>query len=200
MHPVLVLAKIFYILVHKYVTNTAKSVYPNNLNQTMKQLLPILLLLSFCGCGSQSDHKRGDVDLEAEEELILKTWEDWPEKVKSANIDTASFYWADDAMLMAQGQPTMKGKDQIKQLMSFMQKMPGFKMTWDEKPTDIQISADGQMAYLFAKNELIRADSAGKEIKVVNQALQIWKKDKDGNWKVAVVVMYPKIAIQSMLN
>ncbi len=166
----------------------------------MKQFLPILLLLSLCGCGNQSGHKNGDIDLEAEEELILKTWADWPEKVKTGNVDSASFYWADDAMIMAQGQPTMKGKDQIKQLMSFMQKMPGFKMTWDEKPTDIQISADGQMAYLFAKNELTRSDSAGKEIKVVNQALQIWKKDKEGKWKVAVVVMYPKIAIQSMLN
>lgn len=166
----------------------------------MKQFLPILLLLLVCGCGNRSGHPKGHIDLEAEEESILKTWDDWPAKVQSGNLDSASFYWADDAMIMAQGQPTMKGKDQIKQLMKFMQKMPGFKMTWDERPTDIQISPDGQMAYLFAKNELTRADSAGKEIKVVNQALQIWKKDKDGNWKVAVVVMYPKIAIQSMVN
>ena len=164
----------------------------------MKPILAILLISSLYGCGSSSTRSNGHVDLEAEEEAILRTWEDWPERVKSQNIDSASIYWADDAMLMAQGQPTMKGKDQIKQLMKFMQKMPGFKMTWDEHPTDIQISPDGQMAYLFAKNELIRADSMGKEIKVVNQALQIWKKDQDGNWKVAVVVMYPKMAIQSM--
>ena len=166
----------------------------------MKLLLTILLLSSLYSCGSKSTRSRAHVDLEAEEAAILRTWEDWPEKVKSQNIDSASFYWADDAMLMAQGQPTMKGKDQIKQLMKFMQKVPGFKMTWDKQPTDIQISPDGQMAYLFAKNELIRADSTGKEIKVVNQALQIWKKDEDGNWKVAVVVMYPKMAIQSMFN
>ena len=82
--------------------------------------------------------------------------------------------------------------------MKFMQKMPGFKMTWDERPTDIQISPDGQMAYLFAKNELVRSDSGGKEIKVVNQAVQIWKKNEEGEWKVAVVVMYPKTAIQSL--
>ncbi|HEX6890330.1 MAG TPA: DUF4440 domain-containing protein, partial [Chryseolinea sp.] len=146
----------------------------------MKQFLSFLLLLSLCGCGNKSNHSNGGVDLEAEEELILKTWMDWPEKVKSGNLDSASFYWADDAMLMAQGQPTMKGKDQIKQLMKFMQKIPGFKMTWDERPTDIQISPDGQMAYLFAKNELVRADEAGKEIKVVNQAVQIWKKNEEG--------------------
>ena len=164
----------------------------------MKQFLIILLVLSLYGCGPGSNHSNGDVDLEADEEAIIKNWKDWPEKVRSGNVDSASFYWSEDATLMAQGQPTMKGKDQIKQLMSFMQKMPGFKMTWDDHPTDIQISPDGQMAYLFAKNELTRSDSSGKEIKVVNQAVQIWKKDKDGNWKVAVVVMYPKMAIQSM--
>jgi ketosteroid isomerase-like protein len=164
----------------------------------MKHFLSFLLLLSLCGCGNKYNYSNGDVDLEAEEELILKTWKDWPEKVKSGNLDSASFYWADDAMLMAQGQPTMKGKDQIKQLMKFMQKIPGFKMTWDERPTDIQISPDGQMAYLFAKNELVRSDEAGKEIKVVNQAVQIWKKNDEGKWKVAVVVMYPKTAIQSL--
>ena len=166
----------------------------------MKPLLTILLMILLYGCGSPSNISRVHIDLEAEEEAILRTWKDWPEKVKSDNVDTAALYWADDATLMAQGQPTMKGKDQIKQLMKFMQKVPGFKMTWDQQPTDIQISPDGQMAYLFAKNELIRADSAGKEIKVVNQALQIWKKDEDGNWKVAVVMMYPRMAIQSMFN
>jgi ketosteroid isomerase-like protein len=166
----------------------------------MKQFLPILLMLFLFGCGHKSSHPKGHVDLEAEEESILRTWDDWPERIQSTNLDSATVYWADDAMIMAQGQPTMKGKDQIKQLMKFMQKMPGFKMTWDERPTDIQISPDGQMAYLFAKNELTRSDSAGKEIKVVNQALQIWKKDKEGKWKVAVVVMYPKTAIQSMVN
>ena len=164
----------------------------------MKQFLTILLLLSVCGCVKQTNHSHGDVDLEAEEEKILKIWMDWPERMKSGNLDSASLYWADDATLMAQAQPTMKGKDQIKQLMGFMQKLPGFKMTWDERPSDIQISPDGQMAYLFAKNELIRADPAGKEIKVVNQAVQIWKKDEHGKWKVAVVVMYPRTAIQSL--
>ena len=166
----------------------------------MKPFLTILLLSLLYCCGSPSNRSRAHVDLAAEEEAILRTWEDWPEKIKSGNVDSASFYWADDAMLMAQGQPTMKGKDQIKQLMKFLQKVPGFRMTWDKQPTDIQISPDGQMAYLFAKNELVRSDSTGKEIKVVNQALQIWKKDESGSWKVAVVVMYPRMAIQSMFN
>jgi ketosteroid isomerase-like protein len=166
----------------------------------MRPFFTFLLLSLFYSCGSPSIKSKAHIDLEAEEQAILRSWEDWPEKVNTGNVDSASFYWAEDATLMAQGQPTMKGKDQIKQLMKFLQKVPGFRMTWDKQPTDIQISPDGQMAYLFAKNELVRADSTGKEIKVVNQALQIWKKDEEGNWKVAVVVMYPRMAIQSMLN
>lgn len=164
----------------------------------MRLLFTILGVLLLLSCGKDRAKSIGDVDFEVEEAAIIKIWKDWPNRTQDVNEDSAAYYWADDAMIMAQGQPTMKGKDQIKQLMSFMRKVPGFKMTWDEHPSDIQFSPDGQMAYLFAKNEFVRADSTGKEIKVVNQAMQIWKKDKDGNWRVSVVVMYPKMAIQSL--
>ena len=50
---------------------------------------------------------------------------------------------------------------------------------------------DGQMAYLFAKNKVTMTDSAGTVRSGFNQALQVWKKDKEGNWKAAVSVIYP---------
>ena len=164
----------------------------------MRPFFTILIVLSLLSCGKERANSLGHVDFEVEEAAIIKIWEDWPNRTQDRNVDSAAFYWADDAMIMAQGQPTMKGKDQIKRLMSFMKKVPGFKMTWDDHPSDIEFSPDGQMAYLFAKNEFVRADSTGKEIKVINQAMQIWKKDKKGNGRVAVVVMYPKMAIQSL--
>ncbi len=72
-----------------------------------------------------------------------------------------------------------------------MQKIPGFNMTWDKQPSVIEISKDGQMAYLFAKNKVLMTDSTGTVRSGFNQALQVWKKDKEGNWKAAVSVMYP---------
>jgi len=73
-----------------------------------------------------------------------------------------------------------------------MQKMKGFKMTWDKKPSILEVSKDGQMAYLIARNELTITDSTGKVNSGFNQALQIWKKDKEGKWKASVSIMYPE--------
>jgi len=77
-------------------------------------------------------------------------------------------------------------------MFSGMQKMKGFKMTWDKKPSILEVSKDGQMAYLIARNELTITDSTGKVNSGFNQALQIWKKDKEGKWKASVSIMYPE--------
>jgi ketosteroid isomerase-like protein len=71
-------------------------------------------------------------------------------------------------------------------MFSNMQKMPGFKMVWDREPSVLEISKDGQMAYLLARNELTITYLTGSVHSGFSQAMQVWKKDKDGNWKAAV--------------
>ena len=156
----------------------------------MKSLISIASVILIMSCSESS--RTSSVTLKEEEEKIVQCWNDWPEKVKAGD---PTYYWSDDAMIMGQGQPTIKGKNQIQNMMKGMEKVYGFKITWDEQPSDIEISPDGQMAYLLAKNEVSMADSTGTSNKIINQALQIWKKDDDGNWKASVVVMYPKVPI-----
>jgi len=67
----------------------------------MKKLLSLLLLALFASCGQQS------VNLEDENESIIKSWNDWEEKGKTGD---PAYYWADDVVIMGQGQPTIKGK------------------------------------------------------------------------------------------
>ena len=148
----------------------------------MKKLLSLLLLALFAACGQQR------VNLNDEKESILKNWNDWEAKGKAGD---PGYYWTDDVVIMGPGGPTIKGKEEFLKMFSGMQKIPGFNMTWDKEPSVIEVSQDGQMAYLLAKNKMTMPDSTGTIHSGFNQALQIWKKDKDGNWKAAVSVMYP---------
>jgi len=66
----------------------------------------------------------------------------------------------------------------------------------NKEPSQIEVSKDGQMAYLFAKNKMTMSDSTGTVRSGFNQALQVGRKDKDGNWKAAVVVTYPETSIK----
>jgi ketosteroid isomerase-like protein len=149
----------------------------------MKQLLTLLLLTMLISCGQRS------VNLEDAKKNILFCWNDWEAKAKAGD---PSYYWSDDVIIMGQGLPAMHGKQEFKSMFTNMQKMPGFKMVWDKEPSVLEISKDGQMAYLLARNEITITDSTGMAHSGFNQAMQVWKKDKDGNWKATVSVMYPE--------
>ena len=144
----------------------------------------ILAVIFFVGCSDAVNR----VDLKAEEEKIIASWVDWPRKVETGE---PGFYWTEDAMILGQGQLTVKGKENVEFVVASLQKIPGFSMRWDERPASIEVSKDGQMAYLLAKNEIDMPDSSGAIVRRINQALQVWKKDDEGNWKAAVVIMYP---------
>jgi ketosteroid isomerase-like protein len=157
-----------------------RNLYQNKNN--MKQALTFLLIMSFINCG------RKNIDLKVEQERIVKCWSDWDAKSKAGD---PAYYWTDDVIIMGPGAPTIKGKEEFLEMFSSMQKIPGFNMAWDKEPSSIEISKDGQMAYLFAKNKVTMTDSTGAANSLTNQVLQIWNKDKDGNWRAAVSVMYP---------
>lgn len=153
----------------------------------MKTLLIIVLLGLLAGCGQQQ------INLESEKQEIIKCWTDWEAKSESGD---PAYYWSDDVVIMGPGGPTIKGKEEFLKMYSAMNSNPSFKLKWDKEPSTIEISKDGQMAYLFAKNIVTMTDSIGNAINGTNQAMQIWKKDKDGNWKASVSIMYPEAPIK----
>jgi ketosteroid isomerase-like protein len=148
----------------------------------MRQSLTAIIIALLVGCGQPQ------VDIENEKQNIISNWMDWEQKAKAGE---PAYYWTDDVVIMGPGAPTIEGKEEFLKMFSRMEKIPGFNMTWDKQPSLIEISQDGQMAYLFAKNKVTMTDSTGTVQSGFNQALQVWKKNKDGKWKAAVSVMYP---------
>ena len=105
----------------------------------IKKLLSLLLFSFLASCGQKS------VNLQYEKESIIKNWKDWEEKGKAGD---PAYYWSDDVVIMGQGQPTIKGKAEFNKMFSGIQKLPGFKMTWHKDPSILEVSKDGQMAFL----------------------------------------------------
>jgi ketosteroid isomerase-like protein len=152
----------------------------------MKNLLSLLVLTLFLFASSKGQSHK------SEEENIIRCWRDWPKKDKTGNLDSIGYYWAEDAIAMGQGQPTLKGKEAIMKVIGRLHQNPNVKIKWDDTPSGMDFSKDGQMAYLFAKNTISITDSTGTIRSQTHQAIEIWKKDKKGNWKAAVVFMYPE--------
>lgn len=140
-----------------------------------------LLLVALVSCSEQK------VDTKAEEEKIKQTIKDWTQLLTKDSLERTLSFWTDDAIMMMPGQPTIQGKKVIREMVKSSRSIPGFKVIW-EPTTNISISKSGDMAYVFARNQITMNDSLGKPMSQYNKAVSIWRKQADGSWKDAVDV------------
>ncbi len=82
---------------------------------------------------------------------------------------------------MSPGQPPIKGKNAIREMIMSTVKIPGFKISWE--PLSAYVSTSGDIAYMIEQNQITMNDSLGKPITEFNKGVTIWRKEADGSWK-----------------
>jgi Domain of unknown function (DUF4440) len=63
-------------------------------------------------------------------------------------------------------------------------KAKDYQLTWT--PTDAQMGPSGDMGYTWGHFEGISKDAAGNPVKTTGRYITVWRKQADGNWKVAL--------------
>jgi ketosteroid isomerase-like protein len=137
--------------------------------------LLMLILTSLAGC---NDPK---IDTIAEGERLMQISRDWSNYAATDSIDKILSYWADDAVVMSPGQPPIKGKKAIREMIEGSSKIPGFKISWE--PFSVVVSKSGDLAYMIEQNQITVNDSLGNPITESNKSVTIWRKEDDGSWK-----------------
>jgi len=148
-----------------------------------KSLFILTLLLITISCQQKK------VDTKQESEKLMQTSRDWSVAANSRDIEKILSYWTDDAILFSAGEPELKGKKAIREMVEAAMKNPGFSISWE--PLSAEVSESGDMGYLIEKTKIIEKDSTGKEKIMTFKVVNIWKKQKDGSWKNAVDIMSP---------
>jgi len=92
-------------------------------------------------------------------------------------------YYADDAVEVPNGAAFLKGKTEIAKTMGFLDK-PDNHLTW--MPVGAGIAESGDLGYTYGTFEFRSEDKDGKPILNRGKYTTIWKKQKDGSWKVAL--------------
>ena len=106
---------------------------------------------------------------------------EWSKHAASDSIDKILSYWADDAVVMSPGQPPIKGKKAIREMIEGTSKIPGFKISWE--PLSVVVSKSGDLAYMIEQNQITVSDSLGNPLTEFNKSVTIWRKENDGSWK-----------------
>jgi ketosteroid isomerase-like protein len=92
-------------------------------------------------------------------------------------------YYADDAVEVPNGAPLIQGKANIAKTMGFLDQKDNH-LTWT--PTGADISASGDLGYTYGTYEFRSKDKDGKPVVDHGKYTSIWKKQKDGSWKVVL--------------
>jgi len=92
-------------------------------------------------------------------------------------------YYADDAVEVPNGAPIIQGKINIAKTMGFLDQKDNH-LTWT--PVGADISASGDLGYTYGTFEFHSKDKDGKDLVDHGKYTSIWKKQKDGSWKVVL--------------
>jgi uncharacterized protein (TIGR02246 family) len=149
----------------------------------MKRTTLLALIVIMISCNEQK------VDKKAEGEKVMQLSREWARVAATEDVEKALSYWADDAFVMSAGQPPVKGKQAIRQMVEESFKIPDFRISW--QPQSVEVSESGDMAYMIENEQVSFTDSTGKPITLNEKAVSIWRKQADGTWKNVVDISTP---------
>jgi len=92
-------------------------------------------------------------------------------------------YYADDAVEVPNGAPLIQGKTNIAKTMGFLDDKNN-SLTWT--PVGADISASSDLGYTYCTYEFRALGKDGKPTVDHGKYTSIWKKQKDGSWKVVL--------------
>jgi ketosteroid isomerase-like protein len=92
-------------------------------------------------------------------------------------------YYADDSVELPNGGPIIQGKANIAKTMGFLDQKDNH-LTWT--PVGADISASGDLGYTYGTFEYRSVGKDGKPVVDHGKYTSIWKKQKDGSWKVVL--------------
>ena len=129
------------------------------------------------------------VDTKAEEAKLMDASRRWSALASEGkDAQAVANYWAEDAVLMQDGMPTMRGRDEARKFVEAAFKMPGFKISWE--PIEAHVSSSGDMGYIIERSRVTEPGANGKPETQEMRAVTIWRKDASGEWSLRVNASY----------
>ncbi|MEE8256657.1 MAG: DUF4440 domain-containing protein, partial [Acidobacteriota bacterium] len=93
----------------------------------------------------------------------------------------------DDALLLLPNAPLVTGKEAIRAVVSDLLLNRGDKGSWET--TKVEVARSGDLAYSYGPQETTVNDAEGNPVSDQQKWVAVWKKQPDGSWKCAVLIL-----------
>jgi ketosteroid isomerase-like protein len=123
-------------------------------------------------------------------DVLLKLEAELMTAISGGGYDAAMPYFADDGALLPRGGGIVTGKVNIRKEMGELE--PGETLEWT--PVKADIAASGDLGYTYGTSVFTEKSKDGKSVRRYGKYVTIWKKQKDGNWKIVLDMGSPRPA------
>ena len=149
-------------------------------------VLVAAILLFTLSCTTTVETSGRDIDLEAERALLLKTDRTLHEASSASEtpLDTIFASFTDDARVLAPDIPIAEGWEASRAVFAKLEALRGYSLKYSPAIADVGGAAD--LGYTIGTYHMTLPDSDGGIIEIDGKYLSIWKRQSDGNWKIAV--------------
>jgi uncharacterized protein (TIGR02246 family) len=120
----------------------------------------------------------------ADEAAIRAASAAWSQAATAKDLDKAVSFYADDALVLPDRAPAIRGNENIRKNWAPLLALPGPGLSW--KTGSLEVARSGELAYETGAYNIVTIDKKGKSTDDKGKYLVIWKKQSDGTWKVAV--------------
>jgi uncharacterized protein (TIGR02246 family) len=154
----------------------------------MKTLSPYIAAigaLALAGCVAEAPAPAEPPDTRAADEAAIHAAvKEWSAAAQAKDADEFASFYADDGILMLENAPDAHGIAALREGISGMMQDPNFNLSF--AADKVEVARSGDLAYETGSYTRTMSDPEGRPTTQKGHYVDIWKKDADGGWKVAV--------------
>lgn len=142
---------------------------------TTQRMWVIVIALAACAVAVWS----GEVDAR---EAIRKADLAFSKATGERRLDGFREFIAEDVAAIRPNQPIVRGKKAFVESWAHNVEDPARTLAW--KPLLVEVSKSGDLGYSIGSYEMTKKDSSGSQVVGTGKYMTVWRKQKDGSWKV----------------
>jgi len=119
----------------------------------------------------------------ADERAVREADAAWSKAAAAKDVEAYVGFLAEDASVFPPNAPMQTGKEANRKAASEMMASPGFALSW--QANKVEASRSGDLAYTVGTYQTTVNNPKGKPVTDRGKYVTVWKKQADGQWKVA---------------
>ncbi len=156
----------------------------------MKKIVAVVVSLFALVVSGCSPQLQPAPDTRAADEAAIRQADiAWAKTGEMKDLEAQMEFYTDDPIpiMMPPNMPLASGKEAILKVLGPLYDRPDFAVTW--RPGKVEVARSGDIGYVLGTYEMTWNDPEGNPRTDKGKYIEIWKKQADGSWKVAVDII-----------